>query len=93
MTAAKTIEMKPEILAEIQKTEGDIMYDLNEFVTDDTIIRDLSDAICTLLCDSLEDSLENNAMKAHSMALTISFMMKQRNAIENLNFFKDKGHE
>ena len=91
--AAKTIEMKPENLAEIQKMEADIFYELNEFVTDDTMIEDLADIICTLLSASGEQIFEKNTSRAHSLALVISFMMKQRISIENLNFFRRNSHE
>jgi len=96
MTAlAKTIEMPPERIAEIQKNEAYIMNDLNEFVTDDTLIEDLSNTICFLLSypELSRSGPEKNVMRAHSLALTISFMMEQREAIENLNFLKKHSHE
>lgn len=93
-TAAKTIEMKPENLAKIKEVEQKIINQTRLFFSgNDLLIKDLSDSITTLLNDSLEDSLENNAIKANSLAYTISFICEQRNKIEKLDFYKNQSHE
>ncbi|MBA4408284.1 MAG: hypothetical protein C0397_02535 [Odoribacter sp.] len=93
-STAKTIEMKPENLAEIKDVEQKIINQTRMLCTgDDLFIKDLSDSITTLLNDRLEDSLENNAIKANSLACTISFICEQRNNIKNLDFYKNQSHE
>lgn len=87
-TAAKTIEMKPENFVEIQKIEKKIVEQTRAlFSENDLLLKDLSDSIITLLDDSINDSLENNAEKAKAIAYTISFICEQKNNIKNLDFF------
>lgn len=91
--AAKTIEMKPEYLDEFQQIEQDILKETRGFVCEnDLLLKDLSDSIITLLDDSINDSLENNAEKAKSIAYVISFICEQKNNFKNLDFFKNENH-
>lgn len=91
--AAKTIEMKPENLVEIKKTEQKIVEETRHlFCDNDLILKDLSDSIIALLDDSINDSLVNNAEKAKSIAYVISFICEQKHNFKNIDFFKNENH-
>ncbi len=93
-TPAKTIEIKPENMAEIQKIEQKMINETRQlFYENHLLIKDLSDSIIGLLDDHINDSLERNAEKAMAIAYTISFICEQNNNIRNLDFHKGENHE
>lgn len=88
----ETIQMNTENLAKINETELKIIESTKRYVLNsDDNIKMLSDGIQTLLCDRLEDSLENNTYKALELACAISFICEQKMNFANLECYKNQG--
>lgn len=90
----KQVQIKPEHLAEYQNLESKMLKRTKQFVSYAIpAIKDLSDAILTLLHDNIEDSLENNAEKAASIAYVINFICEQQIDLNNIEFFEKESEK